>query len=161
MIQGPHNPPDPTISPTIGIPPMRVALLDTCVVVDAVLSSRPRHAASSELVAKLKALDYRFPFPGHGLFEILQAIKSERQSGATTMAAGFITDLMLISIDESFAHAYLDLNLPHMPAGDLIFLSIAAKERVPLITEDASLYKKAKTAGVPVFTVAEFLPLVT
>jgi predicted nucleic acid-binding protein len=51
----------------------------------------------------------------------------------------------------------LDQDLPYLKAGDFIFLAMAKKMGLPLITNDQELYTRSQECGVSVFTPEEFL----
>ena len=54
----------------------------------------------------------------------------------------------IIPIDMDFVHNYMDHNLPYMKAGDLIFVAIAKKEKLALLTEDKKQYDRATQGNV-------------
>ena len=62
-----------------------------------------------------------------------------------------------INIDNKFLHNYLDPSFPYIKASDLIYLLIAKKHKLPLITEDKDQYKVAVQQGIEVYTIKEFI----
>lgn len=108
--------------------------------------------------------DIRPRAPAYVLFEVHAAIKSEALDGRTQLShfppEENPLNIDALTIDASFVDRYYDPSLPYIKAADLVFLSIAKKDRVPLITEDAKLYRAAKAAGIEVYRIIEYLAAV-
>jgi rRNA-processing protein FCF1 len=65
--------------------------------------------------------------------------------------------MFAVPIDMAFLDHHPTGDLPHLKAGDLIYLAMAKADKVPLITEDQGLYDKAREAGVAVFKISEYV----
>jgi hypothetical protein len=63
----------------------------------------------------------------------------------------------LVPIDMTFLNDYHDPSIPYIKASDLIFISLAKRDGVVLITEDDKMYSVAKAANVNVYRIKEFL----
>ena len=141
---------------------MPVAVIDTCVIVDMLLESRPRHREALRLRREMRRVGARARIPTFALFEFHHAIRQERRISGAKMqwsadpGAEFGVGLELVNIDEAFAKRYLDLDLPEIRAGDLVFAAIAKGEGLPLITEDLPFAKVAAKAGIRVLSTAEY-----
>jgi predicted nucleic acid-binding protein len=140
---------------------MDAPLLDTCVMVDIFVRSRARHAKATLLRELIRSRAQKVRFPMHGLFELQSAIQQERRKGGFQMTTAVPESDPLavdaVPIDDAFVARYIDTGLPETRAGDLVFLSMAKKDALDLVTEDMGLYRNAKLAGVAVFTIDEYL----
>jgi predicted nucleic acid-binding protein len=140
---------------------MAAPIIDTSVLIDVFLASADRHIQAKLLGELIIGRGERIPMPLHGLFEIASALKRQGMEGALQFNANIPETRPFptqpVPIDEAFFEKYHDPSLPYTKAGDLIFLSIAKKDKRDLITEDKKLYRNAKAAGVSVFTIAEYL----
>lgn len=139
-------------------------VIDTCVMVDMAVTSRPRHARAAALHAKLQERQVPAEMPMHAFFELQHALKSELRAGGK-LAKSVLTESRPLSftpvaIDEAFVRTYLVAlpdSFPPVRAGDLIFLALALGRKATLLTEDKELYGHAKAAGVDVCSIDEWL----
>ena len=60
-------------------------------------------------------------------------------------------------IDHKFIENYFDVDIPYAKAGDSIYMVMAKKLGLPLITRDKGMYKVSKAAGINVLTISEAL----
>jgi predicted nucleic acid-binding protein len=142
---------------------MSIIVLDTCVLVDMFMSTRPRHATASRLHTEMVQNGLVARIPAFALFEVWHAIHQEKRlnggkllsKGNIGLANGLTFDL--VPVDESFTKNFLDLDLPEIRAGDLVFAALAKGEGLPLVTEDESFRKKAQDTGIQVYTTGEYL----
>lgn len=63
----------------------------------------------------------------------------------------------MVPIDDSFLQKYMDTSVPYLKAGDLLFVLIAKKEGLKLITEDVAQYEVARAANVEVYKIQDYL----
>lgn len=147
-----------------------IPVVDTCVVIDMILSTRARHNAATRLVHHFWDIGMTFPFPLSALFEVQSALRQEgrevtwNQEDAIQPGPGVTRTplpLALVSVDMDFFNYFFDPALPNVRAGDLIFLSMAAKYSAPLITEDNDLHKEATAAGLQTFRIDEYLEAIS
>ena len=142
-----------------------LVVVDTSVLVDIFLKSRPRHADGKQLGRLLMDKNFTVRVPMHAMFELASAMKNEKvtshQDSSMPYNEEYTSDngfrVEPIAIDEPFFEKYLDVNLPYLKGGDFIFLCMAKKDNALLITEDNKLYARAKEAGVEVYRIQEFL----
>lgn len=140
---------------------MTKVVFDTCVLLDIIDEARPRHAAAAKLRDYIKSAGVTVRAPMHALFEISARLKNPdyrrtmKVSKALTKSSPL--DLDFVPIDEAFFQNYYSTDLPYLKGGDLIFLALAHKERLPLVTEDGHLWRKSLSIGVAVFSIDEFL----
>lgn len=136
-------------------------ILDTSVLIDILIETRPRHATAKKLADLIRDKNWAIRFPYFGILEIASAIRQEAKAGPTKFADIFTADAPLsletVAIDETFMTTYFDENLPYAKAGDLVFIAIARKEGRVLVTEDISQTKAALSGRIDVVNVNEYL----
>jgi predicted nucleic acid-binding protein len=132
-------------------------IVDTCVIVDMLLSSRPRHAQADALRKIFAERNILARVPYFAVFEVSHAIRQEKRLTKATFVPEEEIPAELVPVDQKFLKAYFDESLPEMRAGDLVFASMAHKDKLPLVTEDAGLAAAAKAAGIDVKSIAEML----
>lgn len=143
---------------------MPAVVLDTCVIVDMFMHSRPRHAKAVRLKETITASNITVLIPAFAIFEISHAVRQEKQLNGGQVVQGVAWEGVSnglnvdpVPIDESFVHRYLDVSLPEMRAGDLVFAALAKGEGLPLITEDKRFLTAAETAGIKAFSIDAYL----
>jgi len=96
------------------------------------------------------------------LFELSSSLKWELNNRAT-IYKGFTENsaikLNTLDINQEFFNKYFNPKLPYTRAGDTLLLSVAYKDKMPLITEDNDLNKKAKELDLEVFSIDEYINL--
>jgi predicted nucleic acid-binding protein len=103
-------------------------VLDSSVLTDMFVKSRPRHDLGRRLSDYIKKNDIRITIPVHAILEVKSAIDSQRLiPGQGEMSKEFFTEdsplkLNIISIDQKFLSEYHDLSIPYIKSGDLIFI---------------------------------------
>lgn len=140
-------------------------VVDTCVIVDMFLSSRPRHEIASRLLIEIRNSNSVVRIPAFAMFEISHAIKQEKRlNNGQIISTDHINAgeenglrLDLVPVDEKFAQKFLDLELPEIRAGDLVFAALAKGEGLPVVTEDQRFKQDAKSAGIQVFAIRQYL----
>jgi predicted nucleic acid-binding protein len=146
-------------------------IVDTCVLADCLFKERPRHSLALGLVEELKHRSCTVVVPAHSFFELISVALSEKHRRGTPLSlSSFGKDLSvpieMVAIDLPFIQSYLI-----EPAGsgiiiegggaDAIFISIALKRGLPLISEDDKMLKRARAVGVSGHTIHEFLRTTT
>ena len=135
-------------------------LVDSCVFIDSFDPASDNHVASLALLEELARRGVVVTMPAHGWFEVqctLQRLRSEGRFVGPLLDGRQQYPLKLIHIDDKFIGKYAMADLPYIKAGDHIFLAVAKVNGISLITNDGTLIKVAKSAGVSVFTPAEAL----
>ena len=139
-------------------------IIDTCVLLDILISSRARHEEAQKLADYLHTSDRTAEVPIHAVFEIRSGWKNEEMQAspkALPVSTRHIKEtpfqIVTIDIDQEFIDEYYRPDLPYLKAGDMIFVAMAKGDGKPLITEDEEMYKKAQTFDVEVYKIQEFL----
>lgn len=136
-------------------------VIDTSVLTDIFLESRPRHLQARKLALYLVTNNIRIKFPFHALFELSCAMKDERRSPSFQEYEGITENNPLlvdpIPVDENFFSTYFNPKLPYLKAGDLLFVALARGENAILITEDKNQFKAAIDIGIEAYKLEEFL----
>lgn len=140
------------------IPP----IIDTSVLVDMFVTTRPRHERALALVRQLQRLPVPVQIPMTAMFELAAAMKEEGLAGRLKVSGTNFTPeapltLTTIDIDQAFFTRYYDAALPPIKAGDLIFLALAKGTGAALITEDQQLLRIARECGIIAYTIKEYL----
>ena len=106
---------------------MSKVVLDSCVVVDMFMVTRPRHEQAKRLRFELARAGITARMPSFALFEISHAIRQESRLSNGMLLDGAESgkenglSIDLVPIDEAFIHKYLGIPLPELRAGDLTF----------------------------------------
>jgi predicted nucleic acid-binding protein len=93
----------------------------------------------------------------HGHFEIMSAMASEIRNKGTVKAWEGTIVSQIIPIDQSFVEKYVTGLFAELRAGDMVYLAVAAVDRLPLVTADEKLRRVALSKGVAAFSAEEFL----
>ncbi|MFA4846251.1 MAG: PIN domain-containing protein [Patescibacteria group bacterium] len=141
---------------------MKEIILDTCVIIDIFEKTRPRHEKAKKVSDWIIENNVSLVLPITSRFEIDRTLVNiQQQNGILHMQDGITKERPHIikeyNVDVGFFQKYFDPSLPYIKAGDYILMAMAKKDKLPLITEDTTLYNKSKEAGVEVFTEEEFL----
>ena len=134
-------------------------LFDTNVLMDMYLPESSRHNTALRLGNYLGENKITVRLPTLAMFELVAVFKNKlivnKEQKYKEDPLPFKTSM--IAITKSFIDEYLDVQLPYLKGADFLFLCIAAKEKIPFITEDIAIYKKAKEADLEVYKIQEFL----
>ena len=141
---------------------MPTAVIDTCVMIDMLMASRPRHAEAMKLRLEMARVNATARLPMFAIFEINHATRQQDSLSRGIAGpfpnidgvAGIPVDF--VPIDEAFIRRYFDVNLPELRAGDLVFAALAKGDALPLVTEDAALAEGARAAGITVLSTVEY-----
>ena len=138
---------------------MNSLVLDTSVLVDIFNQDSGRHPSALKLANHIVNNNYRVTLPYHALFELGSSMKREI---ASLNLNKHITEkrpllVNMVPIDDSFLQKYMDTSVPYLKAGDLLFVLIAKKEGLKLITEDVAQYEVARAANVEVYKIQDYL----
>lgn len=140
------------------LPPI---VIDTSVIIDIFLSSRPRHSEAIKIGLFLTKSQIRIKLPMHAMFEISCAFRNIKMTGPFEESKK-ITEtnpilLDTIAIDDAFFSKYFDTTIPYIKAGDFIFIALAKGDNAILITEDNKQFDAAKEAGINVYRIESFI----
>ena len=123
------------------------------------LRDRPRNKVSSPLLRILNENKIKVLLPATSLFETLVGMRNEQNSSTKKLQFGFKIPFYfdIINIDSDFFSKYYNKSLPYMKTLDMLYLSIAHKDGLVLITQDKELYKKGLSVGVEVYKTEQFI----
>ena len=137
------------------------AVFDTSVLLDMSMASRPRYSVASKLAHLNLAGQLGVVAPFHALFELSAGIKQQKQAGSVAFSSEATWQrafkFNFVPVDQAFFDRYFTLEVPYLPAGDLLFLLLARGENLPLVTEDVRQSERAADAGVVTFNASSFL----
>jgi predicted nucleic acid-binding protein len=148
--------------PRDGIPRDRTKLLivDASVVVDAFDTTSVHSSAADSFLQTAHDRGFSLVMPMHGFFEIKCAmhriVHIDKRKIAPRYQA-FHSALRMIAqpIDHKFIEDYAHVDVPYARAGDTIYLVMAKRLGLPLVTRDGAMLKNAKAAGIPAVGVLE------
>lgn len=140
----------------------RIIIIDACVIIHAIDSDSESHEDARKLVDKVLKAQCEVVMPMHGFFEIQCAMKRMTTVEGRKITSHFNSELKAIKIrsqpiDHKFIENYFDVEIPYAKAGDTIYMVMAKKLGLPLITRDSGMYKTSKNAGINVYTIQEAL----
>jgi predicted nucleic acid-binding protein len=140
---------------------MSPLLLDSCVFIDAFDPRSANHRASKDLLDLLLGQSIVASMPAHGWFEVQCALRRlaevDKAFVAPTFAGRMEYPLKVIHIDDHFIKKYQMAPVPHIKAGDHIFVAVAKIDGYTLVTSDSGMKSAAETADVRVFSPAKLL----
>jgi predicted nucleic acid-binding protein len=140
-------------------------VVDTSVILDILVTSRPGHRFGKLIGVYLIDNGVRITVPMHALFEIksgvLEAKREAIAKGGTLQINEDVSESTplkynFIPVDNAFFEKYFLPELPHIKAGDYMFIALAKVDGLTLLTDDAAQYAIAKEAGVTVYNSEEF-----
>ncbi|MDD5712261.1 MAG: PIN domain-containing protein [Smithellaceae bacterium] len=135
-------------------------IIDSNVIIDTFDPSSPNHSASCEFMDHILSRNILFAMPMHGLFEInctLNRIKKEKGIVPPILAGRQQMAIEIIHIDDQFLDNYCNVDVPVIRAMDHLFLVVAKKNYLPLITWDKRMTLAGNECGVNVFNPAEWM----
>jgi hypothetical protein len=140
-------------------------VVDTGILLDILLRSRPRHKFAKRIGAYLVDHGIRIKVPMHALFEIKSAMLEEqwdaRIKGESIPLNEDISEhtplnYHPVAIDEGFFRKYFHADITGLKAGDYPFVAMAKGDGLALVTDELPQYAAAKAAGVRVYTGEEY-----
>jgi len=140
---------------------MEKIIIDTCVILDIIITSRPRHKMAQKLYNRILKGNVTLQAPFIAKFEISSGWKQEKLESfvkpTKIISLKNPMKIQFVPIDQNFFERYFDLQIPYSKASDLLFISMAKKENVPLLCEDKKMIKTAKTIKIDVYTIKDLL----
>jgi predicted nucleic acid-binding protein len=140
----------------------KLIILDACVVIHALDSNAEQHGEARDLVRHLKEKKFQVVMPMHGFFEIQCAMKRMTRVEGRRITSPFNAEVKALHItpqpiDHKFIENYFNVEIPYAKAGDSIYIVMAKKLGLPLVTRDKGMYKVSKKAGINVLSISEAL----
>jgi predicted nucleic acid-binding protein len=135
-------------------------VVDSNVIIDTFDPQSPSYDASLSFISHIIGNRILFAMPMHGWFEInctLNRLRKESRvlppiiSGTQEMMVEFI------HIDAQFLENYASVNIPVLKAMDHLFLVVAKKNKLPLITWDKQVIAAGAKCGVSVANPADWM----
>ena len=143
-------------------------VVDTCVLADFLFVNRDRHADALEACRLLPSVGKKALVPAHGFFELVSAAFSERHRRNARLELGRFAkslpfELEVVDITVDFIESHLRAGLAaagddlDSSGGDMIYLTLALMQKIPLLTEDKRLLAKASKLGIAAYTSRSFV----
>jgi hypothetical protein len=135
-------------------------VIDSNVIIDTFDPQSPNYNASLSFMSHIIGNRILFAMPMHGWFEINCTLNRMRKdgrmlppiiSGAQHMMVEFI------HIDAQFLENYASEDVPVIKAMDHLFLVVAKKNKLPLITWDRQIIAAGEDCGVVVLNPADWV----
>jgi len=144
----------------------KLFIVDSCVVVDAFDTSSDWHASAHTFLESARAADCRLVMPMHGVFEVkcaMHRIVHVEKRKVSPPYKAFESALHIIPqpIDHKFMEQYSGVDVPYAKAGDTIYLVMAKRLGLRLVTRDGPMLEKALSCGIRGLTVEQALEFVT
>ena len=138
-------------------------VIDTCVLVDMLISTRPRHERARRLRKEIVERGAVILVPSFAMFELSHALRQDLKlnSGKFAISYGLGPenglDLEFVPTDVEFVRSSLALELPELRAGDLVFAALAKGRNLTLVTEDKALSLGSREVGINCLSIKECL----
>ena len=135
-------------------------IIDSNVIIDTFDPSSPNYSSSCKFMDYILGKNILFAMPMHGWFEIkctLNRIQKEKGIVPPILAGRQQMAIEFLHIDDQFLQNYTDVDVPIIKAMDHIFLVVAKKNNLQLITWDEQIKRAAKECNVKVFNPQEWL----
>lgn len=143
-----------------------VVLIDSCVMMDAVMPFRENHATALALMRELADSKVRCLIPSHAYFEYVVTLvvhykREPHLLGAPLPDPSLGLGLEVVPLTQEYAVALLDelqlSPLPDLKSQDMIYFCIARNLAATLITQDRKLRNTCRRAGLSAFEPDEAL----
>jgi predicted nucleic acid-binding protein len=135
-------------------------VIDSNVIIDTFDPSSPNYSASYKFMGHILDNCVLFAMPMHGWFEInctLNRIKKEKGVVPPILSGRQQMPIEFIHIDAQFMENYSNVDVPVIKTMDHLFLVVAKKNRLPLITWDGKLTTAGKECDVDVSNPTEWI----
>jgi len=140
----------------------KLIIVDSSVVVDAFDSTSSHHTDAHAFLESARAHGFLVTMPMNGYFEVkcsMRRIAHVEMKKVSPPYISFATayPIKTIAIDMKFVDNFENVPVPYAKAGDTIFLVLAKKLGLPLVSRDGPMLDKAKECGILALTVEEGL----
>jgi hypothetical protein len=139
-------------------------VIDSNVIIDTFDPSSQNHSASFKFMDHILGKNVLFTMPMHGWFEIsctLNRIKKEKGIVPPIIAGRQQMAIEFIHIDDQFLQNYSNVDIPVIKAMDHLFLVVAKKNHLPLVTWDKPMTHAGNECGVDVSNPTEWMQRIT
>lgn len=143
----------------------KLLVVDSSVVVDAFDTSSAEHFASHSFLEAARRSGFKLAMPVHGFFELKCAMHrlvhvEKRKVAPPYNSFESAIPFQLVHLDQRFLENYSDVEVEYAKGSDTIFMVIAKKLGLPLVSSDRPMLKRALNSGIKALTVAEGLQYV-
>lgn len=131
----------------------KLIIVDSSVVVDAFDTNAAGHSDALAFLNAARANGFIVTMPMHGYFEVRCTLRRIVHIEGKKISPAFTSfetayPIKTIAIDNKFLDNFEDVKVPYMKAGDTIFLVIAKKLGLPLVSRDKPMLEKARECGI-------------
>lgn len=135
-------------------------VVDSNVIIDTFDPTSPNYTESHRFMDHIISKNVLFAMPMHGWFEIkctINRIKKEKGLLPPVLAGRQEMAVEFIHIDDEFLENYSSVDVPIIKAMDHLFLVVAKKNELELVTWDNQMIKAGISCGVKVLTPADWM----
>ena len=135
-------------------------IIDSNVIIDTFDPSSPNYETSYKFMDHIVGRKVLFAMPMHGWFEItctLNRIKKNKRIVPPIFDGKPQMPVEFIHIDDQFLQNYVDVGVPSIKAMDYLFLVVAKKNDLPLVTWDKPMTKAASECGIQVYNPKQWM----
>ena len=154
--------------PTEQIVPKPVdVVLDTAVLMDRLFSDRRQYTEAVRLAQRLADLRSTAFIPAHAYFELASAVACQKRVHGKPLTLGVFKRMLpfewfVVSINLAFVNEYLISPLADgvfidLKGGDMIFVALAHRYGLRLITEDSKMLSVARQIGFTAMRISDYL----
>lgn len=144
----------------------KLIIVDSSVVIDAFDSNSKSHHVANLFIEGARENGFKLVMPMHAFFEVkctMHRIAHFEKRKVSPPYKSFDTALPFVPqpIDQKFVDNYFEVDVPYAKAGDTIFLVMAKKLGLALVTHDTGMREKARSCGINALNAEEGLSYVT
>ena len=143
-------------------------LIDSCVMMDAILPFRQDHERASTLLGLLAKAGTVCYIPSHAYFECAVAVithfkynPEKLKNHPIDLSAIPNLELKVVTLNDDYVNelwqGLLGKPIPDLKSQDLIYFCVARNRGMPLITQDKKLRKTSRKGGIPSLNIDEAL----
>ena len=135
-------------------------VIDSNVIIDTFDPKSPNYKASFSFMEYILKNEVLFAMPMHGWFEInctLNRIRKQNGLEPPIIAGKQSMMIEFLHIDSQFVENYTSVDIPVIRAMDHLFLVVAKKNNLPLVTWDGQMTTAGKECGTQVFNPEEWM----
>jgi predicted nucleic acid-binding protein len=139
-------------------------IIDSNVIIDTFDPSSENHRSSKKFMDYIVKYKILFAMPMHGWFEIncsLNKIRDRSEIAPPFLAGQQMMPIEFIHIDDHFLQNYSYVDIPWVRTMDHLFLVVAKKYNLPLITWDKKMKDAGEKCGVNVSNPTEWMQRIT
>lgn len=137
-------------------------MVDSCVLIDTFDTSSPNHNEADSFVNYVASKGVMFQMPMHAWYEmnctLKRLVKEKKEHLVIPLFNGLPgIKVEFVHLDGDFLENYKDVDVAVTKGADNIFLVIAKKNNLQLVTFDDKMIKAAEESGIDVYTPGEWM----